>query len=106
MSAIINEINGKNHDGTANEPEPNIFGMNFQAVSIGQKLIYQHGAVAAGYSETGGYADSIGTPTASLKNEIEFIDASIGAMVSAIEGATSARFDVDHYHRQARTVAG
>jgi hypothetical protein len=26
--------------------------MNFQAVSIGQKLVYQHGSVAAGYSTT------------------------------------------------------
>jgi hypothetical protein len=85
VSAIINEINGKNHDGTSSAPVPNIFGMNFQAVSIGQKLIYQHGAVASGYGETGGYADSIGTPSASLKNEIEFVDASIGAMVSELK---------------------
>jgi hypothetical protein len=83
--AIINEIDGKNHDGTARAPVPTIFGMNFQAVSIGQKLIYQHGAVASGYSVTGGYTDSIGTPTASLKNEIEFIDNSIGQMVAALK---------------------
>jgi len=83
--AIINEIDGKNHDGTGHAPVPNIFGMNFQAVSIGQKLIYQHGAVAPGYSESGGYTDSIGTPSASLKNEIEFIDSSIGQMVAALK---------------------
>ena len=34
---------------------PNILGMNFQAVSVGQKLVYQDGAVAPAYSETGGY---------------------------------------------------
>ena len=64
---------------------PNIFGMNFQAVSIGQKLIYQHGTVAKGYSESGGYLDSIGTPSASLLREIEFVDDSIGSMVSELK---------------------
>ena len=36
-------------------------------------------------SESGGYVDSIGTPTASLKNEIEFIDTSIGQMVAELK---------------------
>jgi len=85
VKAIINEIDGKNHDGTASAPVPHIFGMNFQAVSIGEKLIYQHGAVAAGYSESGGYLDSLGTPSASLKNEIEFIDTSIGQMAAELK---------------------
>ena len=84
-NAIINEIDGKNHLGTAAAPVPAIFGMNFQAVSIGQKLIYQHGAVATGYSPSGGYTDSIGTPSASLKNEIEFVDTEIGQMVSELK---------------------
>jgi hypothetical protein len=83
--AILNEIDGKNHDGSAREPVPNIFGMNFQAVSIGQKLIYQHGAVAPGYSVTGGYLDSIGTPSPSLLKEIEFVDSSIGQMAAALK---------------------
>ncbi len=85
VNAILNEIKGMNHDGTAGAPVPNIFGMNFQAVSIGQKLIYQHGAVAPGYSESGGYVDSIGTPSASLENEIEFVDTSIGQMVAELK---------------------
>lgn len=85
VMAIINEIDGKNHDGTATTKVPNIFGMNFQAVSIGEKLKYKHGAVAPGYSQNGGYIDSIGTPSASLKNEIEFIDTSIGMMVSELK---------------------
>src|SRR5579872_2423382 len=84
-NAVINEIKGMNHDGTAKTKVPSIFGMNFQAVSIGQKLIYQHGAVATGYSESGGYADSIGTPSASLLQEIEFVDTEIGAMVNELK---------------------
>ena len=48
VNAILNEIDGKNHDGTARAPVPNIFGMNFQAVSIGQKLIYKDGPSMSG----------------------------------------------------------
>ncbi len=84
VMAIINEIKGMNHDGTAKTKVPEIFGMNFQAVSIGEKLIYQRGAVATGYSESGGYVDSVGTPSASLFQEIMYIDTEIGAMVSEL----------------------
>ncbi len=82
VMAILNEIDGKRHDGSGKVRVPNILGMNFQAVSIGQKLVYQHGSVATGYSTTGGYLDSIGTPSESLFSEIMFIDNSIGMMVS------------------------
>jgi len=85
VQAILNEIDGKHHDGTGHAPTPAIFGMNFQAVSIGQKLVYQHGSVAVGYSTTGGYLDSIGTPSDSLFQEIEFVDNSIGHMVSELK---------------------
>jgi hypothetical protein len=84
-NAVINEIKGMNHDGTAKTKVPTIFGMNFQAVSIGQKLIYQHGAVASGYSEAGGYLDADGTPSASLLQEIEFVDTEIGDMVNELK---------------------
>jgi hypothetical protein len=85
VNAILNEIDGLNHDGTAQTGVPNIFGMNFQAVSVGQKLIYKDGAVAPGYSTKGGYIDSIGTPSDSLLKEIEFVDTSIGMMVSELQ---------------------
>lgn len=47
--------------------------MNFQAVSVGQKLI--DGSVK------GGYTDAAGTPAAPMLREIEFVDAAIGQMV-------------------------
>jgi hypothetical protein len=88
VKAILNEIDGKNHDGTAPEPVPSIFGMNFQAVSIGQKLIYTlNGGVppmSPTYSTKGGYLDSMGTPSPSLFQEIKFIDTSIGKMVTEL----------------------
>lgn len=87
VQAILAEIEGKHHDGTGSVHVPAIFGMNFQAVSIGQKLVYQHGSVAKGYSTTGGYLDSIGTPSDSLFQEIKFVDHSIGLMVSELKQA-------------------
>jgi hypothetical protein len=79
VNSILNEINGKTHNGLASARVPTIFGMNFQVVSVGQKLI--ENAV----SQTGGYLDAQGTPTASLLGEIEFADASIGKMVAALK---------------------
>jgi hypothetical protein len=79
VNAILNEINGKTHNGSSNAPTPVILGMNFQVVSIGQKLIQKSIGV------TGGYQDSIGTPTPALLSEIQFADASIGDMVQQLK---------------------
>ena len=78
VDAILNEIDGKNHLGTRRTQVPTIFGMNFQAVSVGQKLIEKSDGV------TGGYLDAAGTPTAALLNEFQFVDASIAAFVSEL----------------------
>jgi hypothetical protein len=78
VNAILNEIDGKTHDGKSKAPVPVLFGMNFQAVSVGQKLIEKQGP-------TGGYQDGIGTPTPSLLQEIEFVDKSIGEMVEHLK---------------------
>jgi hypothetical protein len=85
VQAILNEIDGRTHDGRSRAPVPAVFGMNFQAVSVGQKLVYQHGSVAPDFSITGGYTDATGTPSASLLQEIEFVDGAIGRMVSELE---------------------
>src|SRR5580658_9432380 len=77
VNAILNEIAGKTHLGTASAPVPTVFGMNFQAVSVGQKLIEKNVG-------TGGYVDSQGTPTSFLVNEIQFVDAAIGKMVAGL----------------------
>jgi arylsulfatase A-like enzyme len=51
--------------------------MNFQAVSVGQKLIEP--TVGAG-----GYLDAAGTPSATLQRQIEYVDGAIGAFVAAL----------------------
>lgn len=70
VQAIINEIDGKSHDGTSAPGVPAVFGMNFQAVSVGQKTV--------------GYADANGTPTPDLSAALKHTDASIGRMVAEL----------------------
>jgi arylsulfatase A-like enzyme len=73
VQAVVNEIMGKSSDGTKSAPVPNILGMNFQQVSVGQKL------------PVGGYTDAAGTPSALLEGAIEHVDASLGRFVSALK---------------------
>lgn len=76
VNAVVNEIRGKDHLGTRKAPVPTILGMNFQAVSVGQKLIK---------GVKGGYKDAAGDPTPSMLGEIKFVDAAIGQMVDALQ---------------------
>ena len=77
VNAILNQIDGKTHDGKHSAPVPNVFGMNFQSVSVGQKLIES--------GVKGGYIDAAGTPTTAMADELTFVDASIGAMVNELK---------------------
>jgi predicted AlkP superfamily pyrophosphatase or phosphodiesterase len=77
VDAVLNWIHGRTHLGGSPAPVPNIFGMNFQAVSVGQKLIV--GPIK------GGYTDAAGTPTAQMLAEIEYVDGAIGQMVHALK---------------------
>lgn len=78
VNAVLNWINGKSHLGNKTTKVPTIFGMNFQAVSVGQKLI------ESSISTKGGYLDAAGTPSAELINEFQFVDASIAAFVNEL----------------------
>jgi hypothetical protein len=71
VPAVLNWIAGLDHTGTTKVGTPAIFGMNFQAVSVGQKTV--------------GYLDAAGTPSAGLADAIQHTDASIGSMVQALE---------------------
>ncbi|MFL6605543.1 MAG: alkaline phosphatase family protein [Steroidobacteraceae bacterium] len=77
VNAVLNWIDGKTHLGTASAVVPKIFGMNFQAVSVGQKLIVN--------GIKGGYTDAAGTPTASMLGQIKFVDAAIGQFVNELK---------------------
>lgn len=77
VNAVVNWIHGKTHLGDRSAPVPAVFGMNFQAVSVGEKLI-ENGV-------KGGYTDNAATPTPAMASEITFVDAAIGQMVQALK---------------------
>jgi hypothetical protein len=79
VNAVLNWINGKSHLGAKQTQVPTIFGMNFQALSVGQKLI------EASNSTTGGYLDAAGTPGAALLSEFQFVDAAIAEFVGELK---------------------
>lgn len=56
VKAIVNEIDGKTHDGSRKAAVPNLFGMNFQTVSVGQKLI--EAGVKGGYTDAAGIREA------------------------------------------------
>jgi hypothetical protein len=81
VAAIVNEINGYDHSGTIAVGTPALFGMNFQAVSVGQKLVEKPALLPPVF---GGYDDNL-VPSAPLQSALEHTDASIGTMVSALQ---------------------
>jgi len=78
VNAILNEIDGFNHNRSQKTKVPAIFGMNFQVVSVGQKLI------EAGVG-SGGYLDTTGTPSPLLLQEIQFVDAAVGEWIAELK---------------------
>lgn len=107
VQAIINEINGLTHDGKPGTV-PTVFGMNFQAVSVGQKLEKDNkdGSCTADTQFTGqagGYLDGSGTPTAVLAYGLQQTDAALAQMIAALKTANlynSTLFIVSAKHGQ------
>jgi len=83
VNAVLNQIHGRTHLGTSKAPVPVIFGMNFQAVSVGEKLIEPKSATRTD-ANSGGYEDAQGTPRPKMLAEIQYVDAAIGQMVDAL----------------------
>jgi arylsulfatase A-like enzyme len=84
VQGIVNEIRGFTHDGKHKVGVPAVFGMNFQAVSVGQKLKAEQ--VLTAPLLTGGYASIAGAlvPSDGLEATLDHTDLSIGAMVMAL----------------------
>jgi len=81
VQAVLNQINGWTHDGKKHVGIPALFGTNFQAVSVGEKLL----ADPVQTSVAGGYLDVLGTPAAGLASELDFVDRSLGSMVAELK---------------------
>jgi hypothetical protein len=94
VQGILNEIAGLTHDGKTFVGVPAVFGMNFQAVSVGQKLAKDNktGACSSDTDpaingQPGGYKDGAGTPTAVLSYGLQKTDKALGKMIKALKGA-------------------
>jgi hypothetical protein len=85
VTAVINWINGHRHDGSGNPGTPAIFGMNFQTVSTGQKLPTSRTNGDLSGTAMGGYLNDGATPGPVLTNALNFVDQSLGSMVSALK---------------------
>ena len=81
VAATVNEINGFDHNAANPVGVPTLFGMNFQAVSVGQKLKAElfPGAPLL----VGGY-NTDGSPSDGLLATLDHTDQSLGAMIAAL----------------------
>jgi len=107
VAAIINEIHGRMHDGSPGHGVPAVFGMNFQAVSVGQKLAKDNRDGTCPLStlsgKAGGYLDGAGTPSEVLTYGLDKTDAALESMILALEQqgiAESTLFIVSAKHGQ------
>ena len=91
VQGILNQIMGLDHSGNTNVGVPTIFGMNFQSVSVSQRL--KTNKTITGVTITapdplagpGGYLDGTGRPSMLLSNALNFVDTAIGSMVTALQ---------------------
>jgi hypothetical protein len=91
VQAVINEINGYDHSGRHKVGVPAIFGMNFQAVSVAEKVnspgtITKNadGTYTVGPTELAGYFPGTTTPRPLLAGALSYVNAQLERMVDAI----------------------
>ena len=86
VAAVLNWIDGYNSTRSVKlAGAPAIFGMNFQAVSVGQKLAKAGAADIATPNLAGGYVDANGTPGSALLVQAQFVDAALGRFEIELE---------------------
>jgi Type I phosphodiesterase / nucleotide pyrophosphatase len=82
VKVVLNWINGLDQTGAKKVGVPAIFGMNFQAVSVAQKVTV---AMEGASTTRGGYVDAAANPTLPLTQSLDFVDASLEQMYDALE---------------------
>jgi arylsulfatase A-like enzyme len=89
VNAIVNQIKGFRDDGKTLLGTPTVLGMNFQAVSVGQKLSIDNAAGGCPNDpftgQVGGYTDGAGTPTAVLAYGLQKTDDALRMMMNALK---------------------
>ena len=94
VAAVLNQIKGFTHDGKQHVGVPAIFGMNFQAVSVGQKLLQDNSDNGCATDtdpsingKKGGYLDGIGTPSNVLAYGLQKTDDALRLMIKGLKEA-------------------
>ena len=83
VKVLLNEINGMDSTGKIKAGVPQLFGMNFQAVSVGQKLPKSGPGDDAGL--VGGYLDASGKPNTALTLQFDYVDGALGELTAALK---------------------
>jgi type I phosphodiesterase/nucleotide pyrophosphatase len=94
VQAVINELNGYDHSGAQTVGVPAILGMNFQAVSVAEKVdspgtITRNpdGSYTVGPTELAGYLPGTTTPGPLLSGALDYVNAQLERMVDTIHKA-------------------
>jgi hypothetical protein len=77
VQSVLNEIDGRSHDGTTSPGVPTLFGMNFQSINAAKK-----DSIGSGYDAS--LTVTLGTPNAALINALQYVDGAIGRMVAEL----------------------
>lgn len=83
VQALLHEIQGRDSTGQHAAPVPTLFGMNFQAVSVGQKLPKSGPGDQDGL--IGGYIDASGKPASGLALQFDYVDTALGELIAALK---------------------
>jgi Type I phosphodiesterase / nucleotide pyrophosphatase len=94
VQAVVNELNGFDHSGTQKVGVPAILGMNFQTVSVAEKVdspgtITKNpdGSYTVGPKELAGYLPGTTTPGPLLSGALDYVNAQLERMVDTIRKA-------------------
>lgn len=82
VKVLLNEMKGLDSAGRAKAAVPQLFGMNFQAVSVGQKL--PQGGPGDAAEQKGGYADASGRPNDGLAAQFDYVDGALGELMEGL----------------------
>jgi hypothetical protein len=95
VQAVLNEINGRDHSGKTNVGTPAIFGMNFQTLSVAQKIVSdsttligpdKNGKYTTSAPQPGGYqlVDGKVVPGPVVSSALDYVNAQLGRMVATL----------------------
>ncbi|HLJ04081.1 MAG TPA: alkaline phosphatase family protein [Solirubrobacteraceae bacterium] len=92
VQAVINELNGYDHGGTQKVGVPGVLGMNFQTVSVAEKVDSPaalvknaDGTYTEGPAELAGYNPGTTAPRPLLAGALGYVDAQLARMVETIQ---------------------